>query len=200
LNLVFFFFGSIEMAAPEPDVPNAAEWIQLRAHPNYDIQSQYPFLIKKRSNQRIIGLNRQGAGYLQVFIDGRKEYHHRVIAEQFLANPDNLTEIDHVNHLTDDNHLDNLRWVSHSDNQKNLTSYHSRTIEYLDELPEGAEPLNEVRGRTLAAGHYQQGRNYFVEVAPRRYRRLTAQRYRARGFKIEMRTADGSRISISWTA
>jgi hypothetical protein len=137
-------------------------------------------------------------GYLHVFIDGCTMKHHRVIAEQFLANPDNLTEIDHINHVRDDNHLDNLRWCSRSDNSRNKTTYNGHAVEYLDELPQGSEPLHEVRGRTLAPGHFQHGRDYFVEVAPRRYRRIAASRNHARGLQITVQTADGARIKICW--
>jgi hypothetical protein len=88
----------------EPEV----EWIQLREHPDFDIQSEYPFLIRKRANGRIILITRMPDQYLQVRLGNSKFLHHRVIAEQFLANLDNLPEIDHINHKRDDNHLDNM--------------------------------------------------------------------------------------------
>jgi hypothetical protein len=185
----------------EPELMDEVdEWVQLRAHPNYDIQNQYPFQIRKRSNQRIIALIRDNStGYIRVYIDGRLDGHHRIIARQFLANPDNLLEIDHINHVKDDNHLDNLRWVSCSDNHRNMTSYSGRTVEYFDRLPEGSEPLIEVGGRPVANGFYQLGRNYFIEVLPGKYRRLTATRNHRNSFIVQVRGPDGQRIRICWT-
>ena len=37
---------------------------------------------------------------------------HRLVAEAFLPNPDNLTQIHHLNHDRKDNRIQNLMWVS----------------------------------------------------------------------------------------
>lgn len=44
---------------------------------------------------------------------------HRLIALNFLENPDNLPEIDHIDRNRTNNNIENLRWVSRDDNQKN---------------------------------------------------------------------------------
>ena len=44
---------------------------------------------------------------------------HRLVAETFLANDNNLPEVDHIDRNRLNNHLSNLRWVSRSDNLKN---------------------------------------------------------------------------------
>jgi hypothetical protein len=66
---------------------------------------------------------------------------HRVIAEQFIDNPDGFVEIDHVNRIRTDNSLENLRWVSDSINQRNRTSCKGVKYEYIDKLPNGYEPF-----------------------------------------------------------
>ncbi len=43
---------------------------------------------------------------------------HRLMAEAFIPNPDNLPVVDHINDIKTDNRIDNLQWLSHSDNQK----------------------------------------------------------------------------------
>ena len=59
-------------------------------------------------------------GYLLVrlFKDGNyKNYRiHRLVAEAYLPNPNNLPEVHHINGIRNDNRVDNLDWVSKEDN------------------------------------------------------------------------------------
>jgi hypothetical protein len=48
---------------------------------------------------------------------------HRLLGIQFIPNPDNLPEIDHIDRNGLNNCLTNLRWVSREDNNKNKTNY-----------------------------------------------------------------------------
>lgn len=40
---------------------------------------------------------------------------HRLVAETFLPNPDNLPEVHHLNHDTNDNIVENLQWVTRAE-------------------------------------------------------------------------------------
>jgi hypothetical protein len=68
-----------------------------------------------------------GDGYLFVHlhINGeRKKYRiHRLIALQWLPNPDNLPEVDHIDRNRQNNHIDNLRWVDRQTNRRNQERY-----------------------------------------------------------------------------
>lgn len=44
---------------------------------------------------------------------------HRLLAIQYIPNPDNLPEVDHIDRDKTNNNLDNLRWVTHSHNCRN---------------------------------------------------------------------------------
>lgn len=43
---------------------------------------------------------------------------HRLVAEAFIPNPDNLPEVNHKDSNRSNNHASNLEWVTHSDNMK----------------------------------------------------------------------------------
>ena len=53
---------------------------------------------------------------------------HRLIAEAFLPNPNNLNEINHIDGNTLNNSLDNLEWCTHSYNIKHAWDHGLRKI------------------------------------------------------------------------
>ena len=60
-------------------------------------------------------------GYRIINLNYKNYFYHRIIAQMFLPNPDNLQEIDHINHNRLDNRLENLRWTRRRDNMMNIT-------------------------------------------------------------------------------
>lgn len=57
--------------------------------------------------------------YLKYKGKNRTHYLHRIVAEAFIPNPNNLPCVDHINGNKHDNRAENLRWISYSDNTKN---------------------------------------------------------------------------------
>lgn len=47
------------------------------------------------------------------------QYQHRLIAKYHIPNPDNKTDIDHMDGNPSNNDINNLRWVSKSENMRN---------------------------------------------------------------------------------
>lgn len=63
-------------------------------------------------------------GYLKINLRNAefknyKRFIHRLIAIQYIPNPDNLAEIDHIDRNKLNNSIDNLRWVSRENNRAN---------------------------------------------------------------------------------
>lgn len=72
------------------------------------------------STLRLLSPTDNGHGYkiVSMIIDGkrRNRYVHRLVAEAFIPNPDNLPVIDHIDCNKSNNNVDNLRWYTQLDN------------------------------------------------------------------------------------
>ena len=59
-------------------------------------------------------------GYLQVSLykNGNRKVVtiHKLVAEAYLPNPDNLSDVDHIDNNKTHNYLNNLQWITHRDN------------------------------------------------------------------------------------
>ncbi len=57
-------------------------------------------------------------GYTRVCIGSDKKTYriHRLVAEAFIPNPNNLPEVNHINKNKSDNRIENLEWVTHRGN------------------------------------------------------------------------------------
>ena len=104
----------------------------------YLIQKEFPFVIKKKSNNRIIKEGINNFGYPRVSLSGKSYLKHVIVAKQFLDNPNNLPEVDHISRDRTDYHLSNLRYVSRSLNQQNKTSYKGVKVIYVDDIPDSS--------------------------------------------------------------
>ena len=121
------------------------EWLECVVDGDYEIYSEYPYSIRRKGSDRIIKESIGHNGYLYCYLNRIQYRKHRIIAQQFIDNddPENKTQIDHLNHNKTDNRIQNLRWVNHSENMKNRTSMNGHQYVFLDELPETSEPLDD---------------------------------------------------------
>ena len=55
---------------------------------------------------------------------------HRLLAETYIPNPDNLLFVDHMDHDTKNNSLSNLRWVTNQQNNMNTTKQNNTSSRY----------------------------------------------------------------------
>ena len=118
------------------------EFITLLADEDYEILNQYPYIIRKKSNHYEIKEFNCGKGYIGVKLNRKSYLKHKLIAEQFIPNPDSLPYIDHINHDRTDYHIHNLRWVSASENNKNKSSNKGVEYTFVDEIdPESIDVL-----------------------------------------------------------
>ena len=141
--------------AYEAYIESLNEWQPCKLNNNYEIFTSYPYPIRNRLTHKIISEGMNNKGYLQVTI-GRCYTKHDVIANQWLPNPNNLNEVDHINTIRGDNHLSNLRYVTHSENHLNRATYKGKAYKYVDKLPDHTYSYEEYAGHKL--------KNVFLDV------------------------------------
>lgn len=120
-------------------------WIDLNMNNNYEILSEEPYSIRRKSDKYIISESKSNDGYISVSIKGRTFLKHRIIASQFISNPNNLPHVNHLNHNRDDNRIENLAWCSISDNLSDRSRFTKRKYEYIDSLTEHSIPITHYK-------------------------------------------------------
>jgi hypothetical protein len=115
------------------------EWKQISYAPNYEISNLAN--VKNITTNKLLNLNyervkktntRMRAGLSQ---NGKNKHYylHRIIAEHFLENPNNLPEVNHIDGDCYNNKCSNLEWISKNDNMKharlnNLVTNYKRKV------------------------------------------------------------------------
>ena len=131
------------------------EWINLENYPNYEIlvdsETGLPtgeIAIRKQSNSKTVKQHRDKNGYVRIYINGKSEYLHRVIATEFVPNEDPIVneQIDHIDRDKNNNSPYNLRWCNPIVNNSNRGKINRHKKTKLDNLP-GAMLIKSWRTR-----------------------------------------------------
>lgn len=83
-----------------------------------------------RKHTRLNGMN-NGKGYLYIQIGKgveNRRYIHRLVAELFIPNPDNLPQVNHKDGDKSNNHVENLEWVTAMENSIHATKFGLRKV------------------------------------------------------------------------
>lgn len=94
------------------------EWRPILDFPNYEVSN----LGQVRRNNKIRKPQINKGYYVIAIWKNNKQtnkYIHRLVAETFIPNPDNLPIVDHIDRNVTNNVVSNLRWVTKSENGLN---------------------------------------------------------------------------------
>jgi len=139
------------------------EGIEVRKHPKWPILVSSDGRVRRLDSSRSTWTygHRQSRGYLQVTVnaENHKETVHRLVAEVFIPNPENLPTIDHIDRNKHNNVVSNLRWASYKLQQANTDRVDASRARY------GVTPSEnrQAYSRANYAAHRDERRKYAAE-------------------------------------
>ena len=109
------------------------EWRRIDGFINYQVSNIGR--VRNANTGRILKPGWGTGGYLKVTLcKDRKKFTcriHKLVANEFIDNPNNKKCIDHINNDRVDNKVTNLRWATYSDNNRNKPKKQNTSSQYL---------------------------------------------------------------------
>jgi hypothetical protein len=111
---------------------NREIWRSIDGYDNYEVSTHGR--VRNAATARILKPFIQSSGYLQVSLykdkKERKFYIHRLVAQEFIDNPDDKQFADHIDNDRTNNSVNNLRWASGKENQGNRLKQQNTSSKY----------------------------------------------------------------------
>lgn len=171
----------------------------LKLDGRYAISPEYPYEIIYRSTNRVIKVSTSYNEYKTVNIGGNTYGLHKVIAMQWLENPNNYKEVNHKDGNRSNNQLENLEWISHSENLKQRPKFTRRNYEFIDELPETAVPLGKYKDVEYDRYYFDyDSEKLIIKSKNDRYRYVNFSNNRGKQ-QATLTDKDGKTHSVFWT-
>lgn len=103
------------------------EWRPIDGYPNYQVSNRGRVINVKSGKVLKPGVYNTGYEYVNLYKNGKyKNYNiHRLVANAYIPNPDNLPQVNHIDENKCNNNVENLEWCTASQNTRH--SAHKRS-------------------------------------------------------------------------
>lgn len=95
-------------------------WKEIEDHDGYFISNYGRVksirLYRGSIEPRILTPRKHSRGYVNINLDGKNYYIHRLVAQAFIPNPEGLEQVNHIDEQKNNNVCTNLEWISNYDN------------------------------------------------------------------------------------
>ena len=138
---------------------NKMQLKQVRGYPNYFVNPNGDMYSRLSGKLRLLQPSTEVSGYLYHVIKNSKGKRHiykvhRAVATAFIPNPNNLSEVHHIDEDKTNNNVDNLMWVSHLQNMQAGTQIQCRSKPVVLTNTETGEKLYFKSGRDARRAGY----------------------------------------------
>ena len=180
-------------------------FVTLIENEDYEISTDYPYVIRKKANEQIVSEHiNNNNGYIQLTlskqVNGITVWHkylkHRLVAKQFIENPNNYAYVDHINRNKLDNRIENLRWCSSSDNNKNRTSSCGVEYEFFDDIDDEAVVVTDYGTHRFENYYYSPEKDAFYFYNGVKYRRLHVNEMKNGYLFVYMMSTENKQVQV----
>ena len=150
-------------------------FITIEGFPYYEVNKNGD--VKNIKTNKILKptLNTKGYYVVNLYENGIRKTKtiHKLVAESFLSNPDNLPDVNHINNDRTDNRIENLEFASINANNRNKLKHSNVNYTFINEVPSNSLHITFIKNNDITdVGLFfnKQTEEFYIKMTDNKYR------------------------------